>query len=76
MLIKDIVTIDGVRKIRTRSTVGSVSTEPRGDGFRLAFALDAEGDEREYYETGLPIDEGQVSEDDKDAALRRFGVEV
>lgn len=46
------------------------------DGVRYDEAIDPTDKGRTYTETDEPVPSEDVTEEDKDAALRRFGVEV
>ena len=67
LLIEDI----GCGLVRTCSDIGM---KVERDGVRYDEAVDPADKGRTYIETNEPIVE--VTESDKDAALRRFGVEV
>lgn len=65
----------GEGRMRTWSDIGM---KIERDGVRYAEAIDPTDRGRTYTETDEPVESGDedVTEEDKDAALRRFGVEV
>ena len=63
----------GTEVVRTSSDKGMMIR--RNDGVVYDIANDKVGSNYTYIETDIPI-EDETTEADKDAALRRFGVEV
>ena len=75
MIIRNqFITEDGRELVETSSDRGNFII--RNDGVRFDKAIDPTDSGRIYYETDEPIPSGEITEVDKDAALRRFGVEV
>ena len=73
-MIKKEISEDGRRLVKTVSDRNVMLV--RGDGKVFAEAVDSLDAVRDYEETDMPIELPEADESDKDAALRRFGMEV
>ena len=74
MLITENVYLDGVRRVHNFSDAHKLVR--REDGAIFADAYDEVGTHHVYTETDEQVSSEEATEVDKDAALRRFGVEV
>ena len=75
MVIYSTVEIEGATFNKAESD-SDVMIRDESDGRKYSSAVYPKSQTRTFSETDEPIDRGDATEEDKDAALRRFGVEV